>query len=423
LRAHSLTPAGVTAALGRRLRWRYASTLAALLVSAMTPAIAHAGVLWKGDAEQAPSLQWAESSANGAACGVVPPNMNTVAIQRVGSPYPVAQGKYSYRFEVSNGDDCWGSRAELGENNPTSPSMLNREFYPGQDRWISFQAYFPDNYQMGDQLGESSGLLQIKQNGAYGPPALGIGNGYGDICMFIDSLWYQHYDPHCGDGYYALGQPAFDTWIRLTLHVFFSTTNQGFVEVWGNLGDGKGYRLLLSRIYAPTMKTDPTTGQPIPSGARIGIYRSDAITGTEDLYVDGFTVSTDEASANANAFAPPAVTTGRAATPVTTTVSLDAGTVNLRRRTWIRARGRIRANARRAIASSASTALGQGQGRRHRVVVSARRDGRWRAVGRGWTAGDGSFSLLLPLHGSLARGALIRAEIAGVGGSNSVRVR
>jgi hypothetical protein len=436
LRTHSLIPARRAPTASRpQWHWRFLLTLAGVLLSAVIPTVAHAGVIWTGDAEQPASQQWASSSANGAACAIAPPDTNSSGIQQVSAPSPVAQGKYSYHFQVSNGDDCYGARAELGENNPTNPALPGRLFYPGEDRWISFQAYFPDDYQLDDTLGQSTGLLQLKQEGADGPPALGIGDGEGYLCMFIDSTWYQHYDPHCGDGYYSLGMPAKDTWIKLTLHVDFSTTNTGFVEVWGDLGDGQGYRLLLTRTYAPTMKVGPN-GQAIPSGARIGIYRSLAISGTEDLYVDGFTVATDEASADANAFAPPSAraisppTSTRSATSTdaastktsTSTVSLLAGAVGAHRGNWIDARGGIQLNVRSAVTASTSSRAPAVNPRR-RVALRERFKGHWRVVARGWTTATGTFSVLVPLPRRGDRVLLLRASIAGIGRSKSVLVR
>src|SRR5205085_2827738 len=44
---------------------------------------------------------------------------------------------------------------------------------------------------------------------------------------------------------------------------------------------------------------------PLPSHARIGIYRNSLLRGTEDLYIDGYTAATDRTTAEANAFATP----------------------------------------------------------------------------------------------------------------------
>ena len=432
IRDLSTTPARALLAPRPRWRRRYLLTLVGVLLAAVMPTVARAGTVWTADAEQPAAHEWAESSANGPACGVVPPDMNSSSIQRVSYPSPVAQGKYAYKFQVSDGEDCWGERAELGQNNPTNPALPGRLFYSGQNRWISFQAYFPDNYQLDDTLGQSTGLLQLKQEGADGPPALGIGNGEGYLCMFIVSTWLTHYDPHCGDGYYALGMPAKDTWIKLTLHVYFSNTDQGFVAVYGDLGDGRGYRLLLPPVYAPTMKSSPT-GTAIPSGARIGIYRQLQIQGTEDLYVDGFTVATSEASANANAFAPPAPnSSGPAASspPAKAVVSLLVGAARRKHREhWINAHGRIRSGDPSALTASATSTRTSAtiaravNDKRRRVVVRERTDRRWQVVAHGWTAANGTFSLLVPMHRSRHRVVLLRANIAGIGGSNSVLVR
>jgi hypothetical protein len=386
------------------------ATVAAVVIAVAVAAAAQARIVWSGDAEQPASAQWASSAANGPACSAAPPDMSTADVQRVTFPYPVAQGRYSYHFQVNDGDDCFGARAELGQGNPPNPRQPDRQFYAGQDRWISFQAFLPGDFQLDDPLGESTGLMQIKQQGADGKPALGIGNGEGDLCMYIDSTSYTHHSNHCGDGYYDLGQPAQSRWIKLTLHILFSTTSQGFVQVWGDLGDGRGYRLLLPRVYAPTMKADPTSGQPIPSQARIGIYRSLSITGTEDLYIDGFTVATDEQNAVENAFAAPSssATSTTGTTPSGMPVTL--GVVRHRAR-WVRVHGGIRAR----LGHLARVAG-------WRVIIHERVHRRWRIAARGHTAARGTFSMLLRIPRRHGRRVLLRATVVGVGRSNTAVV-
>jgi hypothetical protein len=392
----------LVALIGRWVVALFGAYLAAL------PATALAGVIWTGDAEQPASEQWASSAANGAACDSAPPNMTTTSIQRVAAPSPVAQGKYSYHFQVSDGEDCFGARAELGQGNPPDPRDPDRYFYAGQNRWISFQAYLPDDFQLDDPLGQSTGLMQLKQQGADGQPALGIGNGEGYLCLYISSMVLRHFSPHCGDGYYDLGQPSKDTWIKLTLHVYFSPTGRGLVAVYGDLGDGLGYRELLAPVHAPTMKAY-SNGDAIPSQARIGIYRSLAIRGTEDLYSDGFTVATDQTSAEDNAFAPPSST---AMAPPPEGITLGVSTLVKHHGRWVHLQGQIHSN------------VGQAAGvLSRRVIIRERVHKNWRIAARGHTANGGTFSMLLRLPTSRVQKVLVRATIVGVGRSNTAVVR
>ena len=410
-RLAALISLDLAALIRRRLagpvRRRLAALIGAGLAVALPAGVARAAIVWTGDAEQPASEQWASAAANGPACNSAPPDLRTASIRQVASPYPVAQGQYSYRFQVSDGDYCYGARAELGQGNPPNPRDPNRYFDAGQERWISFQAYLPDDYQLDDPLGESTGMLQIKQEGADGQPALGIGNGEGYLCLYLDSMVDEQFSPHCGNGYYDLGQPAKNAWIKLTLQVWFSTTHKGFVQVWGDLDDGNGFRLLLPRVDAPTMKAY-SNGDPIPSQARIGIYRSLSIQGTEDLYIDGFTVATDRASAEDNAFAPPIATAAEPETAVTLAVAALAK----RRGSWVRVHGRISPR----IVEAARV-------QRRRVIIGERVRGHWRPAARGHTAPGGTFSILVPLLSGRRRKLLLRATIVGVGRSNTAVLR
>lgn len=279
--------------------------ISASAVLAVAPGVAQAGIVWKADASRSAAAEWASTAAPGSACAVAPADTSTSAVQRVRAPIAAdnstSVNRLAYHFQVSDGSDCYGPRAELGQGNPQNPSLGDRLFYPGQERWISFQAFFPNSYQLHAGNGYSSGLMQLKQIGTYGYPAIGMANGDGYLCVYIDAMHDQQTSDHCGSGYYDLGKPAQNAWVKLTFHVRFSGSNDGFIEVYGDMGDGQGYRPLLPMIHAATSKLDEH-GKPLPTQARIGMYRNPLIQGTEDLYVAGFTAATDRASAEANAF-------------------------------------------------------------------------------------------------------------------------
>jgi hypothetical protein len=73
----------------------------------------------------------------------------------------------------------------------------------------------------------------------------------------------------------------------------------GFLEIYGNLGDGRGMRQLMPLTVMSTMKIDPNTGQTINSHPRWGVYRNSTIAGTATAYYDGYTVATTRAAAEA----------------------------------------------------------------------------------------------------------------------------
>jgi Polysaccharide lyase len=285
-------PRRITKALRRvTLSTRTALVLLVTASGTLATSAAADAMFWTGGAERAMGQEWA-SAATGDACNVTPSDGLTSRIQRVRSP--VVQGRYAYRFEVQDGDNCYGPRAELAD------ASSNRLMRAGQERWISMQAYFPNNYQLDAPANYRTGLMQLKQIGTYGQyPAITVSNGSGYLCIYLDST-ATFSNQHCGWGYYDLGRPAKNAWVQLTFHILFEGDNTGFVEVYGNLHDGQGYRQLISLPHVQTLMDDGST--PLPSLVRLGIYRSPMVHGTEDLDVDGFTVATDRASAEANAF-------------------------------------------------------------------------------------------------------------------------
>jgi Polysaccharide lyase len=137
------------------------------------------GPMWSADVEHSMSLEWT-SLAAGLACEVVPLEGLTDRVQRVTGP--VAQGRYAYRFEIRDGDSCSGPRAELAN------SLPDHLMYPGQERWISMQAYFPSNYLLYGAANYRTGLVQLKQVGISGQyPAVSVSNGSGYLCIYLDS--------------------------------------------------------------------------------------------------------------------------------------------------------------------------------------------------------------------------------------------
>jgi fibronectin type 3 domain-containing protein len=118
-------------------------------------------------------------------------------------------------------------------------------------------------------------------------------------------------------------------WIKTTWHIVFSADPAvGKLEVFGDLGDGLGMRTLVPLKDRATMKYRVDGVTMDPSHLRVGIYRNPLIVPTASLYVDGITVASTRAVAEATAYGvvdttPPAVPTGLAATAGDAQVSLD----------------------------------------------------------------------------------------------------
>jgi hypothetical protein len=278
-------------------------------------------ILWKGDAEK----PWDDALE-----GNRWPNNNEWVsyscadrsrFSQVTSP--VAQGQRAYRIEVRDGDDSYGERCEL-DNGNTSASRLHRDilFHRGQEVWIAFQTYLPVDFSFASDgvpvsfPGDGGLLMQLKQLGSCGTPALGIVTGKGVYAMrnsagngcesgSMRSLWTVPM---------VLGR-----WVRWLVHVKFHTDPEvGYTQTWYD-PDGLGLRPIVprldlgkpvegNRIYTHTQKSP--TDHPDPacppdddcSHARIGIYRDADVSGTSVIYHDGWTVARTRAAAEGNAF-------------------------------------------------------------------------------------------------------------------------
>jgi hypothetical protein len=270
--------------------------------AAASPALsAPAGnILWKADAEAPMASEWASNSSIPRAAS--PPNPDPT---RIAQNTFRSQGQRSYRFEMRNGDDSYGERAELGQGMPMTSAYQNRWFRPGEERWIAMQYYFPADWPTDDTW---QSVFQIKPvDGGGGGPNLGFDAGRNRL-MFAgnNSVWgstagstFDGVGPLPG-GSYPLVRGS---WIKLTWHVVFSAdTSVGSLEVFGDLADGKGMRTLVPRRPRATMKYYGSTMDP--AHLRVGIYRDPAMTKTQSLYVDGITVATTRAAAEANAYGP-----------------------------------------------------------------------------------------------------------------------
>src|SRR4051794_40947241 len=113
----------------RKLFVTFALALAA--AAAFGTAAASARTLAVADAEHALGKEWANYSCQ-----------DRSRVKRVASP--AAEGKRAYKLAIRDGDDSYGERCEIGMGNPGRPGFPL--FDEGDERWISFQVYLPDDY-------------------------------------------------------------------------------------------------------------------------------------------------------------------------------------------------------------------------------------------------------------------------------------
>jgi hypothetical protein len=255
-------------------------------------------VLWRADAERSTADEWASNSSVPAAASPARPDTS-----RIGRSTFRAQGANAYRFEMRDGDDSYGERAELGQALPAAAGSENRWFRAGEERWIAMQYYLPSSWPADDTW---QTVLQIKPvTPGGGGPSIGFDAGGNKLSFYGNT---NDWGSTAGKLYYGNGslpergyRITRDRWIKLTWHIVFSADpSVGALEVFGDLADGKGMRTLVPRRETATMKY--LDGGMDPVHLRVGIYRDPAMTATEHLYVDGITVATARAAAEANAY-------------------------------------------------------------------------------------------------------------------------
>lgn len=270
------------------------------LAFAHEPAPAPAPPLWKADAESTMASEWASSSSIPAASS--PPTPDPSRIYR--STFR-AQGLRSYRFEMRAGDDSYGARAELGQAMPARTDFEDRWFRAGEERWIAMQYYLPTDWPTDNTW---MAIFQIKPvSPGGGGPNLGINAGNNKLVFSGNNNVWGSTAGRLFDGNGPLSNGAYalpkGKWIKVTWHIVFSADPAvGKLEVFGDLGDGSGMRTLVPLRTRATMKYR-TDGTMDPAHLRVGIYRDRTITATASLYVDGITVASTRAGAEAAAYA------------------------------------------------------------------------------------------------------------------------
>jgi hypothetical protein len=220
--------------------------------------------------------------------------------------------------------------------------------------------------------------------------------------------------------------------------------------MFGDL-DGQGYKQLMAKEYMHTM-TIAKTGGAMVNHARIGIYRNPRIQGTASIYFDGFTIATDQASAEQGAFGavpPPAATptpapaatpqgpvapvrTGNPSTGSSPTTSAPAtpttSTKKRARRVVLRSKHRRRATVRSSghwprILPVYGWVKANGDVGRRAVIIEIRVHGRWEKVSRGWLRKDGRFYLAPSVDPDLPHRVTLRAYVEGIGYSKALKAR
>src|SRR4051812_4525574 len=384
-------------------------------------------------------------------------------VQQVDSP--VAQGKHAWQLEVQDGDNSWGERCEIGMGNPWRSGFPL--FNEGDERWISFQVYLPDDYPIDTK--DWNVMFQIHQPGDGGCPVLALHVEKGQFKLFNTTK-----NTYVLNTYEMWSAPAVrNRWAKITIHMMNSPDpTKGFVEILGDL-DGTGYKQLMPKTYTHTM-TKYSNGEPMTNHARVGIYRNPVIPGNAHILFDGFTIASDEASAESAAFgdaaSPPGTPTtgsgtpgvpgpspgstntprptgsgttgtgtpGTGDTPTTTSPPPATTPPTPPAKPHRKHRGRVILRTRHKRARRGARSSGhwprvlpvygwvKAGGRKvagRSVVIEVRRHGRWVWLSRGWLRADGRFYLAPSVDSGMPRRVTLRAHVKGLGYSKALRVR
>jgi Polysaccharide lyase len=182
-------------------------------------------------------------------------------IRAVTAPFPVAEGKYSGRYEVREGDNpvCCGSRAEI---------LVQTSEDEGDDRWYTWATLFDDSFPT------NGGWQVVTQwhSGIDGVPPMGFYAENGTYYLRTSS-------DTSGNGIKRLWETKFqkNVWYRIKLHVKWSSNSSvGFVEMWVN------GQLVTPKTFTRNMYSG--SGNYFKQG----YYRQFGIGGTGVVYHDGF---------------------------------------------------------------------------------------------------------------------------------------
>ena len=172
---------------------------------------------------------------------------------------------------------------------------VDRQMHQGQDRWIGLQVLIPANYPTATW----NAIVQLKGEGTgNGPIGIYFENGklalkksttqaYGSTTAF--KVW---------DSSTATAR---DVWVKLLVHVKWSTGGDGAYELLGDLADGQGFRQLKALTTGWTLKYG-SSGAPVnvwPPGSESTAPHSRR---TRPRLLDGFNVSSTRTDATLRAF-------------------------------------------------------------------------------------------------------------------------
>ncbi len=265
----------------------------ALILAVALPGCTIGQERWRAAADAPWDQEWADYSCQNA-------TRFTQYTNTPGYPAPLF-GPAAYRIELFDGDDSFGERCELVLGNTSASNYHGPAsiFHSGDDLVIHYAYYLPTDYPFKPDCSnvsicEDGGLiLQLKQLGSCGTPALGlVATGRGMFIRNSDQNFCESGPMHSILAYpLILGQ-----WVQVAVRVKFSTDPAvGRIGLWYRTNPGDWVDV--GNVFTHTMKspTDhPSTACPEStpcSHARIGIYRDPDVSGHAVAFFDGYWVA------------------------------------------------------------------------------------------------------------------------------------
>jgi hypothetical protein len=229
----------------------------AIALALMLSGAAAAAPLWVGDFETGDYLQWSDR------IDVQPGTTDRITVVTS----PVAQGRYALKATVYPGDLVnSGNRAELVLRNPM--------FRQGDEVWFHWFTMFPEDFQT-----TLDWVLWTQCHGSgFGFPITFNLHG-NELNMRVMAHAYDAAGDWEG-GVLWKAPLEKGKWMEFVLHVKFSDSDDGFVELW------KDGQLVVPKTNHPTL--DPGDYCYLKQG----IYRNKNISYPMTIYHDGMTVDT-----------------------------------------------------------------------------------------------------------------------------------
>jgi hypothetical protein len=169
---------------------------------------------------------------------------------------PARNGRFSARLTAKD-DDL------LGGENPRAQLMTGPMHKPGDDRYIGWSTYFPEDFPAMDAPGAFFVFFQFHGEPDSGSPSIGFGVGAdGRIELERDARY----------GYDRVWSAPLvrDRWIDFVIHVKWSKNeDEGFIELWIN-GNRQTFEANgEERLYTQTIQDDQNEGvRTIPTNYR-----------------------------------------------------------------------------------------------------------------------------------------------------------